>query len=114
MPNPLFHEGELRLVLEHQLELLKNEVETVPEDYVLQANEEAWADVLAGRYRVQAPELRRDQMWRSEAEPIQVDVSWDSMRAITRIPALVPGHRITVHIPFSGDPVVFSLQPSSY
>jgi hypothetical protein len=29
-------------------------------------------------------------------------------------PAYVPGHRTVVHIPFSGDKTIFSLQPSTY
>jgi hypothetical protein len=116
MADLLFQNGYLLDALEHQLSLVKKEVEAVPDDYVIQANEDAWADALAERYRVAPPELHPDRMWRSDAVPIELDVSRDSMRAISdpEQPFMYPGHRLTVHIPFSGDPGVFALQPSSY
>jgi hypothetical protein len=116
MAELLFQSGYLRDALEHQLSLVKQEVEAVPDDHVLQANEDAWADALGERYRVEAPELHSDRMWRSDAVRIEIDVSWDTMRAISdrSSPFMYPGHRLTVHIPFTGDPGVFALQPSSY
>jgi hypothetical protein len=93
-----------------------NEVESVPEDHVMQADAEAWAKVLAARYAIEAPRLLTDDNWRDAAKPIQVDVSRDPRRFVRdgsrRVD--VPGHRITVHIPCSGEKAVFGLRPSSF
>jgi hypothetical protein len=50
------------------------------------------------------------------ADRTQVDVSWDQNRAILdpSQPACVPGHRVEVHIPFSGEKDVFKYRPSSF
>src|SRR4051794_13928307 len=93
------------------------EVERAPEDHVLQVDEAAWARALAERWGVMAPELHPDDAWMDEPENAKVDVSWDHFRrAITdpSRPAYVPGHRTVVHIPFTGDKSVFSLQPSTF
>jgi hypothetical protein len=93
------------------------EVERAPEEHVLQVDEEAWAHALAERWSVAAPELRAEDAWMDPPKDVQVDVSWDHFRrAITdpSRPAYVPGHQAVVHIPFTGDKTIFSLQPSTF
>ena len=117
VPDLLFNSGDLRLTLENHGEGLVREVEAAPEDHVLRADAEEWAQELAERYAVEAPRLLVDQIWRDEMESVQVDVSWDNFRrAITdpSRPVYVPGHRTTVHIPFSGERDLFLLRPSQY
>lgn len=112
----LFFSGDLRATLEHHGQGLVSEVDAAPEDHVLQADEEEWARALAERYSVEAPELLADDAWMDPPKDVQVDVSWDHFnRAIMdpSQPAYVPGHRTVVHIPFTGDKSVFSLQAST-
>jgi hypothetical protein len=118
MPNPamLFQAGDLRRSLQQQAAGVINEVESVPEEHVMQADAEAWSKALAARYAIEAPRLLTDDIWRDAAKPIQVDVSRDPRRFVRDRSrrADVPGHRITVHIPFSGEKDVFRLRPSSF
>ena len=113
----LFHNGDLRMALEEHGKGIVREVEAVPEDHVLHADEIEWAKALAERHAVDGPVLNVDEIWMDEPAAAQVDVSWDHFsRAILdrSRPAYVPGHRTVVHIPFSGDKNVFNLRPSSY
>jgi hypothetical protein len=105
------------LSLEEQGKGLVREIEAVPEDHVLHADEVEWAKALADRWAVEAPGLRVDEVWMDEPQPVQVDVSWDHFSRFIPDPSrptYVPGHRTTVHIPFSGEKHVFRLRPSSY
>lgn len=93
------------------------EVERTPEEHVLQVDKDAWAQALSERWSVDAPELRPDDAWMDPPQDVQVDVSWDHFRRAIMDPSrptYVPGHRTVVHIPFSGDKTIFSLQPSTF
>jgi hypothetical protein len=113
----LFMSGDLRATLEHHGRGVREEVESAPDDHVLQADQQEWAEALAERYSIVAPELRSDQAWMDEPRNVKVDVSWDHFRRAIidpSEPVYVPGHQTVVHIPFTGDKTVFSLKPSSY
>ena len=117
MHDLLFMSGDLRDSLEHHGQGVREEVDAAPEEHVLQVDEEEWAQALAERYSVAAPELQADDAWMDAPQDIKVDVSWDTFgRAIIDPdePVYVPGHRTVVHIPFTGDQSVFSLRPSSF
>jgi hypothetical protein len=119
VPNPalLFHGGDLRSSLENHGNGLVREVESAPEDHVVHVDEVDWAQALAARYAVEAPILKRDEVWMDEPKPVQVDVSWDHFSRFISDPsrpAYVPGHSTVVHIPFSGEGDVFKLRPSSW
>jgi hypothetical protein len=111
----LFYRGDLRGTLENIKAKLAHEIAKTPDDHVLEVDEEAWADALAERYRVEAPALRRDEMWQEEPQLVDVDVSHDFTRAV--FPgerALIPGYRVVIHIPFDGDGGVFQLRASQF
>lgn len=116
MHDHLFIGGDLRATLEHHGRGIRDEVDAAPEEHVLQADEDEWATALAERYSVMTPELQSNDVWMDAPQDVKVDVSGDFRRAIIDPdePVYVPGHRTTVHIPFSGDKSVFSLTPSSY
>jgi len=109
----LFNEGRLSDALEHQAQLLEKEVQQAPEEHLLNVDVEQWVVALVERWQVDAPELHPDQ-WSMDVHEADVDVSWDSSRDIRRRPAYVAGHLVVVHIPFTGDAGVFSLQPSTF
>lgn len=117
VPDLLFNKGDLRLSLDAQGKELVREVESVPEEHVVRADAEEWAEALEERYAVEAARLLVDQIWREETQRAQVDVSWDHFRPFIEDrsrPAYVPGHRTAVHIPFSGEWDVFQMKPSQY
>jgi hypothetical protein len=109
----LFEEGHLPSSLEQQAQGVLQEIERVPEDHVLQADEIEWANALAERWTIETPVLSND-VWMDKPEPVQVDVSGDAMRATFSVPAYMPGHRTVVHIPFTGEKHIFRLRPSQF
>jgi hypothetical protein len=113
--NRLFIELDLNAALEGHARGLDEEIERAPEDHLLKVDEAEWVAALVARYTIEAPELRPDDWWMDQTE-IKVDVSWDQNRAIldSSQPAYVPGHRVEVHIPFSGEKDVFKYRPSSW
>ena len=75
VPDLLFNKGDLRLSLDAQGKELVREVESVPEEHVVRADAEEWAEALEERYAVEAARLLVDQIWREETQRAQVDVS---------------------------------------
>ncbi len=118
MDELLFNSGYLRDALAQQGNRMLEEVKRAPEDHVLHVDVDAWSSALAERYRVEPPELAPERDWyQDELKPIQVDVSHDHfMRAIIdpTTPTYIDGYRVVVRIPFTGDPGIFKLQPSTY
>lgn len=113
----LFSEGDLRTALESHATSIEQEVEKAPEEHLLQADENEWVSALVERYRVEAPVLDADRRWMDASQEVKVDVAWDHWRrAITdpSRPTYVPGHRVVVHVPFSGEADVFRFRPSTF
>lgn len=113
----LFNRGELRRLFEEKLAGMQAEIGRAPDDHVLTVEADEWADALAERYAITVPTLDADGRWMEEAEEINFDVSHDHfMRNIPPGggPFYIQGTRHTVHVPFSGDPEVFFLKPSTY
>jgi hypothetical protein len=112
----LFNDGDLRGTLANIQARLSENVYKTPADQVLQADEEAWADALAERYRVEAPVLCRDDMWQEEPNEIRIDVSRYPGRDVMpgSAPVLYPGYRVDIHLPFNGDHGVFKLRAGQF
>jgi hypothetical protein len=111
----LFEQEDLNAALEGHARGLDEEIENTPEEHLLQADENEWVRALVARYAVQTPELRRRDWWMDTPEEIRVDVSGDWNRAILdpSRSVYVPGYRVTIHIPFSGEKDVFKFRPST-
>jgi len=116
MPNYLFSDGDLRNALEGHARGMEAEIAKAPEDHLLQADEGEWVGALAERYRVDVPELHRDKWWMDKPAEIKVDVSGDPNRAIFDYsrPVLIPGIRVVVHVPFTGEADIFKFRPSQF
>jgi hypothetical protein len=67
------------------------------------------------KYNVEAVRLRRDEWYAEPPKEIQVDVRYDQMRWIsdTSRPALVPGERTEVRVPFDGESELFYSRPNT-
>lgn len=109
-----FAKGHLAQGLARHGAAMVEEVNTTPEDHLLEADEDEWVRALVESYRVEAPVVTSDAITMGESVPVQVDVSWDTSRIIRIRPAFVRGYRTPVHIPFSGDPDIFNFLPSSH
>jgi hypothetical protein len=113
----LFNRGELRRLLEEKLAGMLAEIGRAADDHVLAVEADEWAAALAERYSVEVPELDLANRSMDEAEDIRFDVGHQGfMRALPPGggPFYVGGTRHVVHVPFSGDPEVFFLKPSSF
>jgi hypothetical protein len=114
----LFNSGYLRHGLALQAERMVEEIKRAPEDHLLHVDVNAWTAALSERYGLEAPELAPEEDWyQDEPAPVQVDVSHEHFtRAISdpSTPTYIDGYRVTVRIPFTGDPEIFELQPSAY
>lgn len=108
-----FQHGHLALTLDKRRAQMEQEVEAAPEDHVVQADMGAWAKALAERYRVHCPELKPEDYWMDDPEPVKVPPNRDQRFFVGHI-TRVPGHRTVVHFPFTGDKTVFSVQPSQH
>jgi hypothetical protein len=114
---PLFAKGELSAALDGQRRQLKEEVDGTPEDYLLNVDIEEWVGYLTDKYGVDVPVLHPDQVDAEDEGEQPVDVSHEHFtRAISdpSQPAYVPGRRIRVHIPYSGEQVFFALRGNSW
>jgi hypothetical protein len=116
MDELLFTNGELRLALEHQTRRVHEAVEAVPEQHVLQADVDEWTAALAEEFRVDAPELQVDLMYREPAKDVKVDVSHDRGRYFSPYTSdrRIAGYRVVVRVPFTGDAGVFELRPNQF
>jgi hypothetical protein len=70
---------------------------------------------LRAKYSVTPIVLRRDQ-WYADHQNMPVDVRHDQMRWIEdrSQPAMVPGERIEVHVPFEGEAELFYARANTF
>lgn len=111
-----YRRGHLRDALAARDGQLKAQIESTPDEHLLQADAEEWADALAESFAVPCPVLKLDQMYRDKVKEIQLDVSGDRSRYFSDPAAArrFPGNRVVVHIPFEGEADVFSFRPSQF
>lgn len=108
---PLFCDGELDASLAQIRQDMLAAIAKESEEYLLNADEDQWADHLADEYAVACPDLHADAMEIEDLGEAQIDVSHHHDRAIfdRSTPTYVPGRKLLLHIPFSGDGNVFKL-----
>lgn len=109
----LFCSGELRGSLEAAVNSMRKEVESLDENRLLNTVTEDLVRYLVEKYRVE-PVVLRPEEWTADQSSIEVDVRHDILRNIRdrSQPAMVPGQRIQVFIPFDGEAAVLKLSPS--
>jgi hypothetical protein len=114
----LFSGGHLDTTLQSALDRVDEDVEQAPEEYLLHVDEEAWVAALVERRHLGLPTLGEPYMDPPETIQIDLSVSPSGMFGRAVFPSssapTVPGFRVVVHIPFSGDGALFLLQPNSY
>ena len=111
----LFASHDLRAMIENQRAALRQEVEQIDANRLLNTAPADLSKYLVEKYSLTAPVLRRDD-WSADEHETQVDVRNDQNRWITdrSRPCLIPGQRVTVEVPFDGEAVLFYAQPSSF
>lgn len=117
-PEDLFSGGYLDATLASVSERVPEEIEQAPEDQLLSVDEDAWVAALVERRRLGLPEL--GDAWMDPPEEVRIDVSRTPSGVFGRAPfssssaPTIPGFRVVVHIPFTGDGALFLMQPNAY
>ena len=110
----LFGKYEIGAVLRQQSEAMLNEISSYDADSLLSTSPEDLAAFLATKYRINVPELSRDEI-SVESHEIQIDVTHDRYRHFTdEGPHFVRGMRVIHHVPFSGNTQAFFVRPTTW
>lgn len=112
----LFYEkGDLSDALRHQEERLRAYVADLSADRMNGASNDDLVAHIVDKFRIEPLTLHEDRVYAEHAED-EVDVSREFNRAIRdrSRPCMVKANRITVHVPFTGDPNLIGFRPSSY
>ena len=108
---PLFRDGDLSVILHGRAEEVIAKVAAIPEDQFLATSEEQLVEYLISVLEVEPIELHESAM-EMDKEETKVDVSHEADRNPFRDPGpiYVSGIRVTVTIPYTGDPELWRLR----
>ena len=113
---PLFCEDELDGQLRGRLHSVSSAVDDIPKEQFLISNDQELVDHIVANLTVQALVLQEDATTMSQSET-QVDVSGDPLRVFfgeQNGPFYVPGTRVDVCIPFTGEEWIFRCRTNTF
>ena len=111
----LFSSRDLRELLDSRVSALRQEIEQLDQNRLLNTSPTDLASYLVEKYSLQAPSLRRED-WSATEQEAQVDVRHDPNRWITdrSRPCYVPGQRIEVEVPIEGEVELMHARASTF
>jgi hypothetical protein len=109
----LFHEGELRAVLEAQKQELKSEVESQSENYLLNVNEPQLIAHFVAKYRIEPVVLHEDKIYADDTEELIPAERFDNFRFHVRAGHSYKKQVVRYHVPYSGIKDLLRCAPSS-
>ena len=111
----LFCTYDLSQSLQGTQQKMREEIESLDANRLLNTAPADLVAYLVEKFKVEPVRLRRDEWYAEPTKEIQVDVRYDQMRWIrdTSRPALVPGERTEVRVPFDGESELFYSQPNT-
>ena len=111
----LFVTYDLAQSLRATVQKMRDEVEVLNENRLLNTAPEDLKRYLVEKHSVAPITLLRDG-WYADHQDVQVDVRYDRMRWIddTSRPAMVPGERIEVRVPFDGESELFFARADTF
>ena len=111
----LFASDDLREMIEHRLSSVRTEVEAINANRLLNTAQADLVQHFVDKFDLSAPTLRRDE-WTADEKEVQIDVRHDQNRYIPdrSRPALIPGQRIEIEVPFDGDERLFYARASHF
>jgi hypothetical protein len=112
----LFAKGDIYSIVQKQTDALKEAVQKIPSPTLLGASEQDLILSLVEEYRLNVPVLQEEDIHIADSGETKVDVSRDPMRMIMdrSRPFHVPGTRIVIAVPFTGDANFFYVRPQIY
>lgn len=110
----LFYTHSLHQILQNTTGELRKEVESMDANRLLNTAPEDLKKYLVEKYKITPIVLLRDQ-WYAETMETQVDIRHDQRRWIEdrSRPAMVPGERIQIRVPFEGESELFFSQSNT-
>jgi hypothetical protein len=110
----LFSTYELSAGLQKTVATLKEEIHALDSNRLLNTAPEDLKRYFVEKHTVEPIRLLKDD-WYAHTEEAKIDVRYDPMRWIDdkSRPALVPGERTEVRVPFEGEPELFYNRPNS-
>ncbi|NSY46419.1 hypothetical protein G6L97_24080 (plasmid) [Agrobacterium tumefaciens] len=112
-PEPLFCKVSSYQVREAQSKLVTTEIATIPEGRILNASIEDLVNYIFDKFVISVPELDVHNAAVDQSEA-QVKVSGFMYGLERGRSQSVPGMKVTLEIPYTGDQVLFSVQPSTF
>lgn len=111
----LFVTHDLEYSLRSTMQSMRQEVEGLDENRMLNTAPEDLKRYLVEKYGVTPITLLRDQ-WYADHQDVQVDVRYDQMRWIEDRgrPVMIPGERVEVRVPFEGESELFYAKANTY
>jgi hypothetical protein len=109
-------EATINDVVEHQRRHLKQRLEEIGTQTILENTVEELTNQIAEEFRLEIPKLDRDRVRQLPNEEIDIDVSQDPMRGIfdRSQPFYIKGTMLRIAVPFSGYPDLFKYGSSPY
>ncbi|MDP3874569.1 MAG: hypothetical protein Q8Q80_18060 [Methyloversatilis sp.] len=111
----LFVTYDLDQALRATIQEMRQEVEALDENRLLNTSSDDLKRYLVEKHSVLPITLQRDQ-WYADHEDVPVDVRHDPMRWIDdrSRPAMVPGERVDVRVPFEGEEELFYAKANTF
>jgi len=111
----LFYDKDLRTVLGLQEKALSNEINSLDETRIMNTSPEDLSTYFVTKYRVEPLQIH-EQGIQVDYGDTQVEVTHRFDYAVfdTSRPTYVTGTRVSFYVPFTGDPQLFSCQPSRF
>ena len=111
MQNQLFYEGDLSNITRTMPEQVRKKVDAIPKDQFLNTPEDDLVSHCIEELQIDPLTIYKDRMEQEHSET-KVDVSSDFRRATRgHGPCYISGIRITVSLPFTGDPSLWHISP---
>jgi hypothetical protein len=114
MTDYLFAHDKLSEYLAHRRAAMLEEIERYDRNKLLNSNQEALRDYFVEKFGCDIPELHEGELRADESEArIDVSRNFDRMISDRSRPFYVPGTRITLILPFSGEAELLGYTPST-
>lgn len=112
----LFSKKSLSSLLDVYRKQLRQDIDDWSETMLLSSSEAQLIDRLVDKFTLEVPKLYPRDDWRVDKQDIRIDVSHNAQRflRVDGTPITMPGQRISLYIPFTGDADLFEFQPSTF
>ena len=112
----LFNKHEMYGVIQGQTDAVKERVQSIPPNTILNASEHDLIQSLVEEFRLNVPVIKEGEIYIAESGESPVDVSQDPMRAFLdrSEPFHIQGTKTVIAVPFEGDAGFFEVQPQTF